>query len=255
MTEKRFPPSAERIRKARNDGKVVKSQLLTNAFTFLALIPVLSLSVVWFKRGTLIHWLNYKVLLAGDALISATVTALEISALVLISVMATALCVHFLQTRALFCSAAAFQGFRRLHPRSFATRVFDAAKEAPLGVLRALMIVTVAAPVLWSFVHSAALLVSANQEQLSAAIMDGLKEVVGRITAVLLVLGVSAYGFAYRKNQRGLMMTLEEVRQEQREDQGDPHVRSFRKAEAQAISLADLERRVKQAKVVVVRRL
>jgi flagellar biosynthesis protein FlhB len=255
MTEKRFSPSAERIRKARRDGKTVKSQLLTLSVSLLCIIALLSLSVVWFRAGTLIHWFNYKVLLSGDAITAAAFDALKITAAVLVPVMVAAVCSHTLQTRQMFCSAAALRGFHRLNPRAFLTRASDSAKDAPLGVVRSLMIMIVAAPVLWTYAQSSALLLSANQEQLFSAVMGGLKDALVRATTVVLVLGLSAYGFAYRRDRRSLMMTLEEVRQEQREDQGDPHLRSFRRAEAEMTSLADLERRVKQAQVVVVRRL
>jgi flagellar biosynthesis protein FlhB len=49
-------------------------------------------------------------------------------------------------------------------------------------------------------------------------------------------------------------MNIEELRQEMREDCGDQHLKSMRKADAQALSLADLEQRVKRSKVVVVQR-
>ncbi len=255
MTEKRFPPSAERIRRARKDGKVVKSQLLTNALSYLALIPVLSVSVSWVRSGTLIQWLNYKVLLPGEVIKNAALTALQICVAVLVSVVVVALSVHVLQTRALFRIAPVCHGLRRLDPRSLVTKMCEATKDAPLGVMRALIVIAVAAPAVWGYVQATSLLLWVNQELAFDAVTESCKQVLWRATGVLVVLGTGAYAMAYRKDQRGLMMTLEEVRQEQRDDQGDPHMRSLRKAEAQSIALADLERRVKRAKIIVVRRL
>jgi flagellar biosynthesis protein FlhB len=49
-------------------------------------------------------------------------------------------------------------------------------------------------------------------------------------------------------------MSFEELREEHRESEGDPHFRAARRHEHQAMALAEIEKRVRNAKVLVIRR-
>jgi flagellar biosynthetic protein FlhB len=49
-------------------------------------------------------------------------------------------------------------------------------------------------------------------------------------------------------------MSLQEVKEEYKESEGDPHLRAARKHEHQALAMADVERRVKNSKVLVIRK-
>ncbi len=46
------------------------------------------------------------------------------------------------------------------------------------------------------------------------------------VGAVRLVIGAADYGFHWWRHEQNLKMTKEEVKQEQKEENGDPHVRS-----------------------------
>jgi flagellar biosynthetic protein FlhB len=50
-------------------------------------------------------------------------------------------------------------------------------------------------------------------------------------------------------------MSLEEAREEYKEDEGDPHMKSARRHEHEAMILSELARRVRSAKVIVVSRV
>ena len=49
-------------------------------------------------------------------------------------------------------------------------------------------------------------------------------------------------------------MSLEELREEYKQEEGDPYVRAARRHEHQMLALGELEKRVRNAKVIVVRR-
>lgn len=49
-------------------------------------------------------------------------------------------------------------------------------------------------------------------------------------------------------------MTLEEVKEEFKESEGDPHLRAARRHEHQALAMAEIEKRVRNSKVLVIRR-
>jgi type III secretion protein U len=49
-------------------------------------------------------------------------------------------------------------------------------------------------------------------------------------------------------------MSFEEVREEYKENEGDPHLRAARRHEHQALAMAEIEKRVRSSKVLVIRK-
>jgi flagellar biosynthesis protein FlhB len=76
-----------------------------------------------------------------------------------------------------------------------------------------------------------------------------------RGAVAITVLAGLGYGVARWKFFRQHSMSLEEVREEYKQDEGDPHVKSARKHEHEALVMGEIERRVKKAKVIVVRKM
>jgi flagellar biosynthesis protein FlhB len=69
---------------------------------------------------------------------------------------------------------------------------------------------------------------------------------------VLMLLGAIDYLLKRRGFFRKLGMSYDEIRREQREDEGDPYVRMMRRSMHEMLAMEQLAQRVKQAKVVVV---
>ena len=61
-------------------------------------------------------------------------------------------------------------------------------------------------------------------------------ELVIDISAVLLVIGVADYGYQWYRNEMKLRMTREELKQERKEDDGDPHITAKRRQRAREIA-------------------
>jgi flagellar biosynthesis protein FlhB len=75
-----------------------------------------------------------------------------------------------------------------------------------------------------------------------------------RLGIGLIFLGVCAYGIVRWRFMKKMMMSLHEVKEESREQEGDPHVKTVRRHEHEALLMSDLAARVRQAKVIVVDR-
>src|SRR6185295_10003714 len=73
------------------------------------------------------------------------------------------------------------------------------------------------------------------------------KELVVFLTTLLLVLGVLDYFKKRRAFYRELGMSLDEVRREHREEEGDPLIRSIRRSMQQALVYQDLVERVRKS--------
>lgn len=72
-----------------------------------------------------------------------------------------------------------------------------------------------------------------------------------RITVACAVIAVISYAYQWRKTRRGLMMTREEVKQERKNAEIDPHVKSAQRALARRILQRQMLQAVPTADVVV----
>ncbi len=71
---------------------------------------------------------------------------------------------------------------------------------------------------------------------------------------MLLLLGAVEYVLNRRSFLREMSMTTDEVRRDYREEEGDPLLKSARRALHEALALREVERRVKRARVIIVER-
>ncbi|MHB8902951.1 MAG: EscU/YscU/HrcU family type III secretion system export apparatus switch protein, partial [Thermoguttaceae bacterium] len=72
-----------------------------------------------------------------------------------------------------------------------------------------------------------------------------------KIGAALLILALLDYGFQWWKQEQDLKMTTQEVREEMRNLEGDPHIAARRKAVQRQLALERLANAVPKADVVV----
>ena len=71
----------------------------------------------------------------------------------------------------------------------------------------------------------------------------------------LTAIAIVAYALARWRFYRQQKMSLQDLRDEYKEDEGDPHAKAHRKQEHRALLFSEVEKRVKRSKVVVVRRM
>ena len=255
--EKRFPPSAKKLEKARKDGQVVKSQLLGQAVVFIGVFCglVLSLHLPLVSNQTLLQCANAFCVLwpamylevIGKYVASMVVTALlcGATASIMLTVVRQGVNVSFKP----ILSYMPFQG------GGYFKRVGNNVKPT---VAKLLLLVTLGGVFLWFFLLElpsfAALLGAGEQLTLSA----GLKTILFRTLTVaalgLLVVGICEYCLERRRFLNNLRMSRQELVDEQRESEGDPVIKGERRSLHRELSLSDIKERVRHAKVVVVAR-
>lgn len=72
------------------------------------------------------------------------------------------------------------------------------------------------------------------------------------IAIVFAALGGADYGFQFRMWKKKLMMSVDEVKREYKESEGDPHVKGHRRQLAQEIAMGDVQHAVSHADAVTV---
>lgn len=254
MTEKRFPPSIQRLQRARRDGKVVKSRLVSSASAWMFLTLVLVVTHPWVRIGTLIHWFKFKVLTPGETFTLSLLVALSAALVCVGSVAVASVLASLLQTRGLVTVTQLVPDLKRVQPGRYISRVREAIGDALLGVARVLALVVVLSPLLVMLIAHAGELFRAPEEWVVPLLGTYLFSAVTRSWGVMIVIGGIAYWCARWRFMKQHRMSLQEVKEEYKESEGDPHVRAARRHEHQALAMADIEKRVRNSKVLVIRK-
>jgi flagellar biosynthetic protein FlhB len=136
----------------------------------------------------------------------------------------------------------------------FANRVREGVIDAALGLFRGVIIIVVMAPILVAYLRDAGDLFRAPGEWMLPGIAEYLLSGVKRGVGALAVLAVCAYSLAWRRFMRQNRMSFEEVKEEYKESEGDPHLRAARRHEHQAMAMSEIEKQVRSSKVLVIRK-
>lgn len=257
MSEKTEQPTPQRLRKARSDGQVARSQLFSSGCVtagglmgLIAALPEGAARLQAFTSALFLQQAFHPSAAARDALL--------MLAWLVGPALAGAL-------GASFVVSAATAGFRidaqvlapkldRLNPAEGFKKLFRMRNLVDAG--KNLAIAVIVAVVLWGQVEDAAphVLRAVYLEKAGSmvVVMALLSPMLTTLCAVVLVLGGLDYLLARRRHTKDLMMTREEVRQEYKNAEGDPHNKAMRKALHQELALRGPARGVQKATAVVV---
>jgi flagellar biosynthesis protein FlhB len=254
MSDKQFPPSIKRLNKARREGKIVKSRMVSSAVCWWAAVLAIIPTVAWVRNGTLVQWLDYKVWTPQVAFYQAGLLGLKISCVLVGAVAVCSLGAGLAQTRGLFLPSQLARGFEQYRPGAFIGRVKQSLIDSALGLVRCCVIAAFLIPIFTELVT----VTPSNFEGTMGAALATFERVVRAVcvrggTALILIAAV-AYALARWRFFQQQKMTLQEVKDEYKEDEGDPHTKAHRKHEHRALLFSEIEKRVKRSKVVVVRR-
>jgi flagellar biosynthesis protein FlhB len=260
--DKQYDATPHRRQQAREEGQVVKSQDLGSAALLVA--GVLALwylgngLAVSFGRVAREHlggdaWLHMDVrdFLQKLVQISADVgwSLLPILGLLVLA----GVLINLGQVGFLFLPQKLALDWQRINPMSNAGRIFSTTSVIHLGFgfLKVLLVATVATISLWG--ERDRLLTLSDQEAapiaiylFSVAFWTSLK-----IGSALLILAVFDYGYSYWKHEQDLKMSHQEMREEIKQQQGDPQVAARRRQVQRQLAMNRLNTIVPTADVIV----
>ena len=133
-------------------------------------------------------------------------------------------------------------------------RLFSLKQAAEVG--KGLVVAALMTWVIWMAVEDGAgiALRAVTVDGLSAftALLSVLIPTLKRGLVLLLLLGIADYSLARRRHIRDLMMTKQDVKQEHKQSEGDPHQKAKRKAIGRQLAAGGAARGVQKATAVVV---
>jgi flagellar biosynthetic protein FlhB len=255
--QKSFKPSQRKLERAREEGQVLKSQVFTQSMALAGGV----LALEW-GGGQI--WVGFQMLLEWG--IGAPDSAIE-NVIALVKY-------QLLQALAIFIGGAAVAGvlgealqvglgfhpavlsfkFERLNPISGVRRLGSAALQCWENLVRVIAILLVGG---LSLTALAKKLLSVNWQEAGIVVgvaSDGVALLMWSLVATMFLLAGMDFVLRRRSFLKDLSMDHHEMLEEHKELEGQPLVKAVRRAMHESLAMQDLERRVRRAKVVLVRR-
>ena len=259
--DKTEAPTAKRVREAREEGNVTRSQDLSAAVLILA-----AAGLIWATGSNLATAMValFRRCLGGEGairpgdlgpLITQTLYAVAYGLLpVLAGVMVAAVLANVAQVGFLLSGKSLSPDLSNLSPLKGFKKLFGAGR-GPVHFLMSLaklgLVFGVAYYAVKGRMGEIITLQQLSLLQIFGLAFDVLLSVALRIGGVLLVLAVIDYAYQRWKMSQQLKMSKEEVRRELRESDGDPQLRGRRREIARQRALARVQKEVPTADVVV----
>lgn len=117
--------------------------------------------------------------------------------------------------------------------------------------LKLLLMAAVAYGVLSPVIESAPRLINAPFQTVAANLVNTLYSLAFRCGLVMLVIAAADYGYTYYKHEKSLKMSKQDIRDEFKQMEGDPYIKSQRRRSARALSQKRSMAEVPGATVVV----
>lgn len=263
--EKTEQPTSKRLKDAREKGQVLKSQDVTQAVTFIVMAAILAsagggiagqlreLLRASFRPELFRDTAGPGVML--DQLSFAMGRFLSIVAPVMLIIAMTGAAVVFFQVKPLFSTKVIQPKFDKLNPISGLQNIFFQPKtyvELAKNLLKLIIVLVLAYLLFKGSLREIIVSAGLGPAQTGALAGELIRGFLLRAGAVFVLIGGADYMLQKKFYMKNLMMSKEEVKQEYKQDEGDPHIKHQRRHLAEEMILHGAAAKVPKADVVVV---
>lgn len=263
--EKTEKPTAKKLREARRKGQVAVSKDLSSGMVFVTGFLMLAMTLPQFsprlqqfmafcfqegmRSGAPAEVLAFGVLGRGGALI------LQICAPVFGAMFLIALFITFIQTGPIFTMEPLKPALNKLNPAEGFKKIFFQASPY-VELLKSVIKITAVTALAWFLFTSnfRYIVQSARRPLNETTLLAGelLFKLCIQVSVLFLVIAAADFFFQKKQFEKKLMMSKEEVKQEHKQSEGDPHNKAQRKRVHRDILQHNMVEDVRKATVVVV---
>lgn len=259
MAEDRgFKPTKRRLDKARKEGKVLKSQVLTQAIGSSLCLVCMILMLRW-------YWVSARILLeytwvhgVAQPLESFSLALRFMGKIIIGCLGFTTLAyilVSGLQVGALFEPALVLPKAERINLGAGLKRMLLGIKQSWEMFVKILVVVSL---VTWFFVHVSreVLICFSLPPTIALELAQGIfVRFFCMLALVFILFGIGDYFIRRREYFLELSMSSDDLKREYKDEEGDPMIRAFRKEMHHSLVMQDLVQRVRKAKVIIVEKV
>lgn len=260
--EKKHAPSEQKRRKAREEGNIAKSQDLTSAALLMASVAVLWVLGDDAAERIAVEMVNalsrFDITRTSDPdgvfhLFRGTKSLIIAALPIIIAMFAAAVIVNVAQTGLFITTSKLQPKLSNISPLSGAKRILSirGAMRLGFGIFKVIIIGAVAYLSLLADIEMIMNLSMLSTPQIASLLFKCLINTTMWIGGALFVLAILEWSFQKWKHEQDLMMTDQEVRDEQKESQGDPQMNARRRQLARQMMMQRAESEVPKADVVV----
>ena len=172
---------------------------------------------------------------------------------VVIAVLLAALLAGGMQTRFNTASEALTPNWERLNPVSGFQRVFSVRSAAPTTVaaVKLALVIALTYSAVKEVLSDPIFYTSVNAARIAGFLAGSASKVCLRVGVAMIFIAAADYGYQFWQTNRDLMMTKEEMKDELKHTEGNPHVKARQKRRRGAITLRKQLLEVPKADVVV----
>ncbi len=252
----------KRIQEAREKGDVAKSVELTSAALLLSVVILF-----YFNGNTFLLGLTGVIQEVYSSLGSVTLTAISLPSLaewvagrmifilgpILLLVLIVGLLVNFLQVGVNIAPKALGPNWERINPAAGLKRIFSTRGLAELikGILKLLIVGTIIYVYLAERVKDYPFMTYMTPFQIIGVVAGDLFKIGLYVGIAYLVMAAADYAYQRWEYKRKLRMTRQEVKDEHRQTEGNPEVRSRLRALQREMSRNRMMTEVSRASVVI----
>ena len=260
--ERTEQPTARRLQKAREEGRVARSTDLPAAAVTIVSMIMLSLSGAWFVSGMAglfrgAFSMDRKALVTPQVMLHETADQLLAGLGYALPIMLVTLAVAFVSSTVtggfLFSLKAVMPHFDKLNPMSGLQRIFGTRAwiELAKALLKFTLVGGVLMAVLLSHTQELAMLGRMGLEPALAATGKLVMDAALWVTLALLLIAAIDVPLQRYQFMQGMRMSKQEIRDEMKEAEVSPEVRGKIKARQREIAMAKMMKRVKDADVII----
>ena len=258
--DKTEQPTPKRLRDAREKGDVCKSQDIASALSVMAVgiyCIAMSKTLLLTLSDMMQVPMSFMSLPFSEALPKVAAAefkgALLIVAPLVIMVMGVALLANMGQVGVLFAFKAAMPKLENLNPAKWFQKVFSVRNAVELikNIVKVLVLAQMVRIVMIDHFHTLFSIRNGNIQGMWSVLGSTLQDLVLKAGGAFCIIAAVDYMFQRWQYGKQHMMSKEEVKQEYKEMEGDPHIKGKRKQLHQELLAQNSMENVRKAKVLV----
>ncbi len=252
--EKPHKPSERKVDNARKEGGSVKSQAITAGCSIFGTVlgAVLMAHFFWRKNEMLLEYGNLLGKFTAESALRVWVNQCFISVLIPLALGAlSGVAAEWMQVGSRFNLGLSLPRAKRLNPVEGAKRIGKGLKQIYIPLLKI---------VAWGIYLTVFFALLMEQSLSGIGVLGERRwfycfiQLFGGAGVIFLVVGVLEYCVKRREFFKEHSMSDHEVKREVKDEEGDPQIRSARRALHQSLSFAEVRARVRKSRVILVRR-
>jgi flagellar biosynthetic protein FlhB len=255
--------TGKRLEQAHAKGQFARSAEVQTVFVLMAALMALTFygGEIWRTLGnTQISMLSHlhDTPLTADIMQSYAIRGALVLAQcvwpVLVATILAGMLAGGLQTRFQTSPEAMDINWDRLNPATGFQRLFSMRAGVPtlINIVKLLVIIGLTYSVIKSILADPIFYTSVDVARIAGFMADSSFKLITRVGLSLIVLAAGDYGYQYWRTNKDMMMTKEEVKEETKNAEGNPHVKTHRRRRQIAIAKRKMLKEVPKADVIVV---